>query len=408
MTNFQATCEDVTARATRPLGLFGNVANNDGTAFTQYARAKVYGLRIWAKGSLVRDFKPRVICQNGEFALFDKVEGDVLRKADKSTAFTGDNGVAGLDEAFFAADMRDEDAYIESDGTQGIDLGYLTTPQTRYEIDYQMTAIRGQNRIFGSIGLLNAELYIQGTATGSGNVAFGVGNTWTGQYTSMGADLNRHVAVLDLANHEWGYSGYGMSALTIATTYNRIGNYPLSLFTKGTTTTFTGGAAENRTAMRLYAFRIYEAGELVHEYLPYKVGDVVGIYDTMTGEVKTNDIAGGNPFVYGGGLGYGKFAGERRNLVVQPASILVGRNAAGTLSAYAPGAIRYIWTRNGEVLAGADGTTVTVLWERRRDAALPDIYAVTPVFLVGGVEVLGEGAEAQVTMTPLGTVLRLR
>jgi hypothetical protein len=300
--------------------------------------------------------------------------------------------------------MRAEDAYVESDGTQAINLGYLTKPDTRYEIDYQMTAIVGQMRPFGeAAGTLSAELYIQGNATGSGNVAFGVGETWKGQYTNMGADLNRHLAVLDLANHDCGYSGKGWLAFSSDTVCSKTATAPMWLFAKGTS---VSGNYSNCTKMKLYAFRIFEAGILVHEYLPYKVGDTVGLYDTMTGNVITSSVDGSNAFTLGGGLGYGKFAGARTNLVVPPSDVLVGVNSTKTLSAYAPGAVGYVWTRNGETLNGVTGETCIVAWDTPR-AGTP-VFGVTPVFTKGGETIYGETATAEVTMAPAAFIMIVR
>ena len=366
-------------------------------------KARLYGVQIFEEGTLVRDYVP--ICQGGSYALLDKVQGKVLAKASNSKEFTGYTVNNDLNDAFFVAPMRSEDAYIESDGTQAIDLGYLTTPNTRYEIDYKMTEIVGQMRPFGEAGGdLSAELYIQGTATGSGNVAFGVGDSWKGQYTNTGADLNRHVAVLDLANRACGYSGYKMFAFTSDTVCSKTATNPIWIFAKGG----GDGSHSNRAKMRLYAFRIYESGVLVHEYLPYKNGDTVGLYDTMTGDVKLNSVNGANAFAYGGGMGYGKFAGVKTVLTTDPVDTVVKPNKAATLSAFAPGAIRYVWTRNGEVLAGAAGPEITVVWESPKKVGGTPVYGVTPVFLKDGVEVLGEEASAEVTMMPLGMVLILR
>ena len=368
------------------------------------AKARLYGLKIYEEGQLVRDYVP--ICHAGTYALRDKVTGTALEKASSSAALTGFTANNALNDSFFNAAMRAEDAYIESDGTQGIDMSYFTTPQTRYEIDYQMTAIRGQNRPFGAAaGNLSAELYVQGEVVGSGNVAFGVGNSWKGQYTNMGADLDRHVAFLDLANRECGYSGKGLFAFSSDTVCNRNSSLVMSLFTKGEGATFGGGADKNRTAMKLYAFRIYEAGALVHEWLPYKVGDVVGIYDTMTGEVKTNDVAGGNAFTYGGGLGYGKFAGAITDLVMAPQDAAASSARPAVLKAYAPGAVRYVWTKDGEVVSGASGAELEVPWESRSRSQGAFVYGVTPVFLKGGEEVYGAEATAEVEMVPRGMVL---
>ena len=384
----------VPQRSSNTLKLLSNSAMNANSC-----KARLYGVQIYEEGTLVRDYVP--ICQGGTYALLDKVNGTVLAKASNSQEFTGHPANNDLDDAFFNAPMRDEDAYIESDGTQAINLGNLTTPNTRYEIDYQMTEIVGQMRPFGEAGGdLSAELYIQGTATGSGNVAFGVGDSWKGQYTNTGADLNRHVAVLDLANRACGYSGYKMFAFTSDTVCSKTATNPIWIFAKG------GGA--NRAKMKLYAFRIYESGTLVHEYLPYKNGDTVGLYDTVTGDVKLNSVNGANAFAYGGGMGYGKFAGVKTVLTTSPVGMRVKPNRTATLTAFAPGAIRYVWTRNGEVLAGASGPEITVVWESPKTVGGTPVYGVTPVFLKGGVEVLGEEVTAEVTMLPLGMMIILR
>lgn len=388
----------VPQRSSNTLKLLSNSTMNANSC-----KARLYGVQIYEEGTLVRDYVP--ICQGGTYALFDKVSGTVLAKASNSQEFNGYPVNNDLDDAFFNAPMRDEDAYIESDGTQGIDLGYLTTPNTRYEIDYQMTEIVGQMRPFGEAGGdLSAELYIQGTATGSGNVAFGAGDSWKGQYTNTGADLNRHVAVLDLANRACGYSGYKMFAFTSDTVCSKTATNPIWLFAKGG----GNGSHSNPAKMKLYAFRIYESGTLVHEYLPYKNGDTVGLYDTVTGDVKLNSVNGANAFAYGGGLGYGKFAGIKTVLTTSPVGMRVKPNRTATLTAFAPGAIRYVWTRNGEVLAGASGPEITVVWESPKTVGGTPVYGVTPVFLKDGVEVLGTEATAEVTMLPLGMMIILR
>ena len=361
-----------------------------------YCKARLYGFKIYEEGTLVRDYVP--ICQAGEYALLDKVEGKVLAKA-STAAFTGFTANNALNESFFNAPMRAEDAYIESDGTQGINLEYYTTPNTRYEVDYQFNDTAVQTRAFGeATGALSAELYIQGT----GKVAFGVGDTWKAQETGMAADLNRHVAVLDFANYECGYSGCGMFAFDSARTCTKAATIPMWLFAKGTN---ADGSYGNRAKMKLYAFRIFEAGTLVHEYLPYKVGDVVGLYDTMTGDVVTSSVSGSNAFTLGGGLGYGKFAGTQRNLVLAPASTSIRHGSPCTLTAYAPGAVAYRWTCNGEAVDGGANGELAVAWRR---AKAPDSYTVAPVYLVNGEEVEGEASAFTVENLPLGMTFLIR
>ena len=368
-----------------------------------YTQGRLYGFKVYENDALVGDYVP--ICQGGTYGLVDKVSGKVLTKASGSVAFTGLTGNTALNDAFFNAPMRAEDAYIESDGTQAINLGYLTTPNTRYEIDYQLTATTKQYRPFGqadtSVQNLNAELYVQDTL----NVAFGVGDTWKGHATGVASDTDRHVAFIDFANRECGYSGYKIFAFDSAVVCKNTAVVPMWLFAKGTNAT---GSYSNRAKMKLYAFRIYEAGKLVHEYLPYKNGDTVGLYDTMTGDVVTSTVSGSNAFKYGDGPGYGKFAGVKTVLTTDPVDTAVKPNKTATLSAFAPGAIRYIWTRNGEVIDGKEGETLTIEWQSPKSAGGPVVYAVTPVFSKKGAEVLGEEASAEVTMDPEGLMIIVR
>ena len=388
----------VPEKSSSTLKIFSNAAAND-----HYLYGRLYGFKIYEEGNLVHDYAP--ICQNGSYALVDKVEGKVLAKAANSAAFTGFTANSALNDDFFNAPMRAEDAYIESDGTQGINLGYLTTPNTRYEIDYQLTATTKQYRPFGqadtSVQNLNAELYVQDTL----NVAFGVGDTWKGHPTGVASDTDRHVAFIDFANRECGYSGYKIFAFDSAVVCKNTAVVPMWLFAKGAK---ADGSFVNRAKMKLYAFRIYESGVLVHEYLPYKVGNVVGLYDTMTGGAPiASSVSGSNAFTYGGGLGYGKFAGDLTDLVVEPADTQVGVNATKTLSAYAPGATSYVWTRNGETLAGTTGTECIVAWEKPSSVGTL-VYAVTPVFTKGGETVYGASAEAEVTMAPASFLMVVR
>ena len=132
-----------------------------------------------------------------------------------------------------------------------------------------------------------------------------------------------------------------MIAFSTNAVCTKTATFPMWLFAKGTN---ASGSYSNRTKMKLYAFRIFESGTLVHEYLPYKVGDIVGLYDTMTGDVITSSVSDSNAFTLGGGLGYGKFAGTRRNLVIAPTSTSVSHGSSHTFTAYAPGAVAYRWT----------------------------------------------------------------
>ena len=48
-----------------------------------------------------------------------------------------------------AAELFADEAYIQSDGTQSINTGYYINAKTKIEIDFQMTEITSQGRLWG-------------------------------------------------------------------------------------------------------------------------------------------------------------------------------------------------------------------------------------------------------------------
>ena len=400
-TNYTAVIADavpITKTCTKSVKIFCNSTANGNTTWT-----RLYGFKIYDDDRLIHDYEP--ISEGGEGVLLDRVTGQILLRGNNNACQAGGN-IRQLG-TMLDGQFRDEDAYVESDGTQSIKLDYHTKSTTRYEIDYQLTKIKGQDRPFGAAGGtttggLSAELYIQGTADGSGNVAVGVGDSWAGHSTSKGADLNRHGAVLDCSGLVWGYTGYGTARIT--STCKGTGKFPMVIFGKSTN---TEGSTTNRAKMKLYAFRIYESEELVHQYLPYKVGSTIGLYDTVTKTVLTKSESGVNELVYGGGCGYGKYTGAPASFVTVPQGAEIAAGETTVLSAYAPGAVKYVWTKDGEVIADETTETLTVAWEKKKSPR-QSVYAVKPVFLIDGVETEGAPAEATVTYRPLGSVISIR
>ena len=72
----------------------------------------------------------------------------------------------------------------------------------------------------------------------------------------------------------------------------------------------------------------------------------------------------------------------------------------------APGAVRYLWTKNGEEIADATAKELSVAWTRGGAA---DVYAVAPVFqMVDGSEKVGDAVLVTVENSPLGMTLIVR
>ena len=193
-----------------------------------------------------------------------------------------------------------EDAYLESDGTQAILTDCTVTPRTCVVADFRLLAVEGQARVFGVVGDPNAELYVDGMKTNSGNFAFGFGDTWT-KSDIVPADLKRHVATLDLGKRMYSIETDDETVLAglipARTGTDLQARYPLAVFAKvpGSGSTF-GGVAK----MRLYSLCIYEGDRLRHEYLPRLVDGKGCLCDRLTGRTFFDLNKSPRPFVFGG------------------------------------------------------------------------------------------------------------
>ncbi|MGI6388637.1 MAG: hypothetical protein ACOX7Q_00335 [Kiritimatiellia bacterium] len=381
-TNYTATITNCTKTCTRPMILLASVNKN-----SNFAKMRLYGFKIYEEDVLVRDYVPYVI--NGVAGLKDTLSGSFAVSGNYS-AFSWGGNIQG----------ESGDAYLEADGTQAINTGYFPNPGTKIVADFQMMTVVGQMRPFGEANTMSAELYIDGSSTGSGNFAFGFGDSWTKSKT-MAANDKRHVATLDIMNKGYSIVTDGAVSLsgTIANACTKTAGHPLALYAKATSadgTTFDGLAK-----MRLYSARIYEAGVLVREFLPYKDGETVGLYDTVTGTVKTDALSSATAFTVGGmGVDGGGSA-----FVVAPQNTVVGANQTTTLAAYAPGAVAYRWTKDGVLIEGVTGGSLTVAWEK---LPLQSVYAVTPVYSVNGKAVEGTPTTATVKNLPRGMLFYIR
>ena len=163
------------------------------------------------------------------------------------------------------------------------------------------------------------------------------------------------------------------------------------------------GLAQGMTShSRIYAVRIYEDDVLEHEFLPYKNGDVVSLYDTRTGYVATKTAKSGVSDPVWPTIGGKGVDGEEKWLVVPQGGKLTKEAGTKLLSANASGAQSYKWTKNGTAIEGGTDGNLTVEWVK---GGATDTYAVTPVYSVFGNEVEGAALAATVENLPQGLMI---
>ena len=199
-----------------------------------------------------------------------------------------------------------EDAYIESDGSAGagINTGFFFGPQSKIEIDFQMTTNdANQVRLFGASGTKEddtkpeCECYIGANAAGSQFFSFICGKSGNVRQASnfYAIDMQRHRIVLDFYEAKefqvWTGSSKRSKALSDFPANRQL--YPISFFCRngtlyGTYSSYTSTLVYP-TKMRVYRFRIWDAGVLVRDYTPFVKGGMPGFRENCSGRFVTGE-----------------------------------------------------------------------------------------------------------------------
>ena len=187
----------------------------------------------------------------------------------------------------FASSVSAEDAYIESDGSAGagINTGFFFGPQSKIEIDFQLTTEdANQMRLFGASGISGndakpeCECYIGADTAGTKKFSFICGKSGGERQSSnfKAIDLQRHRIVLDFYEAKefqvWTGDTKVSKALSDFPANRQLS--PLTFFCKNYTTmaTYTSKATsfDYFAKMRVYGFKIWDAGTLVRNYTPFQ------------------------------------------------------------------------------------------------------------------------------------------
>ena len=366
-----------------------------GRAGGAYAPLKIYGFKLYESGSLVRSYKPYV--KNGISGLLDTV-GDggfiscvIVTNAQKVAA----GGLVDSDTASRAA-------YIQTDGTQHIDLGYYAQSDTRFELDCALVRpdFTSDQFIFGTHGGYKAgnfpfSMYVKANSAGLGWCCQ-TNNSNYSTLTSTRITAERQKFVLDGYGNEVSVlAADGTTLYTKTITHNHANAkspYEFAICTsRGKEGTTTG-----KVPLKIYSARIYEADVLKHEFVPCVQNGVVGLWDTVGEVFKGNSASGANALTLSG---MGVDGAEMWVKPIAASTASIAKDKTATITATAAGAIRYKWTLNGEVIEGETGETVTATW-RRGDYNAPDIYTCTAIYDVFGVETEGEPVVCNVTRVP--------
>lgn len=230
-------------------------------------------MKIFEAGVLKHDFLP--MKSLGAGVLKDQVTGRAL--------------VSGSNVPLEFGGAVREDAYVESLGGLEIGLDYYPNAKTYIEVDYQITETGSHNVLFGT-GVYEDTGF--GFQQNSGkNQEFRCHSAWSGGSQFGNADLKRHVAVIDNPNgsvqYRTGYSSVKTQAMSGKTGYVDPAPTCLTNLSVFGDTVYNGTTRPSKA--RIFSVLIWEDGELIHQYLPYVKGGVVGFKDGISGDFFKSD-----------------------------------------------------------------------------------------------------------------------
>lgn len=168
--------------------------------------------------------------------------------------------------------------YLESSGlgaNQIIDLDYLTTPYTRFAIDYERKSSMGASPVFGARQSTSSTAKMVLWANNNGLEALNYGSVDSGYLADASPNDVRHVS-----------SNNGATLY-----YNDVEVYRDNSYTKTADTLSLymfglhspSGADIRTNAIKLYGLELWEGDELTANFVPcYRKSDsLVGLYDTV-------------------------------------------------------------------------------------------------------------------------------
>ena len=382
----------------KTLRLFGCVSTNAAGTVT-YIRpgsVRIYGLKIWDGDSLVRNYTPRIV--NGEAGLYDEVNSNFYgaELAKPSSALQAGGAIA-------CSSAADGDAHIESFGAQLIDTGYKNKRSSRIEASFLLEQRTGTQYVFAGINKTdntwavaeNLGLYFQRTSFNKFATPI---RYWNGSTTKTASPGNldpypgRISVTVDLKNGKGHWTIQG-------TQTTKDLSLPTSTDNPASILAFGRNGNRDLARIRLYSLGIYEDDAPKHIYYPALQDGMAGLWDAeekkFLGNTLTSD--GSGFALHGAGAN-----GSGMAFTEHPQGGNVSRDGSLTLSAFAPGAVGYLWLKNGEIIEGETGRTLNVSYGR---GGQTDTYQCLAHYNLFG---YGLSDIAEVTSNPSAFIMVMR
>ena len=243
---------------------YGGTVGNAG----EYSTAKLYGLKIYSNGVLMRDYVPGI--KDNVVGLYDRVNDKFVSSGSGTPLVAGPVVDRSKPDSFVE--------YVESNGSQWVDTGVDGRAGVKAEADIDW--ISG-NAPLGVIGnnhclLLQALGTIGGQALGSGEVK-----------TGIPLDSGRHLIVSEAP------AGSQMTITVDGTTAQSPSNVSASGDTGMTIWMFAAhgsGGKWGEGASKFYELKLWRTGSdgvrrIQRHFIPCVKGDRAGLYDAVSGVI---------------------------------------------------------------------------------------------------------------------------
>lgn len=379
------------ANAANPIVLGATAGKGGG-----YTPVRIYGLKIYESGSLVREYVPYV--KNGAPGL---KYGDTFLRV-YWDANNGKNGMPKAGGDIETSSDRDRDAYALFSGAQRVDTGYVPNSNTKIVVDFGFA--NGYNKpqqiLFDASSGLYCRLYTRNSTGTDGEYSVIFNKGWTVAHSEIAVDHQRRLVVFDAPNTTMSMT----PGATDGSTYSS-SSVSASGATSANTLVFGSLALPDANngymyaKARLYRLTIYDNGNKVRDYVPVVENGVAGLRDLVHPESALLTAEGLTVAGYG-------HEGTEEWITTPAAETILRSGKTATFTARAVGAKRYIWTKNGETLEETSDT-LNVVWTRGNYEKI-DIYTVTPVYEVFGEETTGSTCSFTVKRVAAGFLMVVR
>ena len=265
--------------------------------YTNYtpAKAKYYRSKWWDNGTLVRSFIP-VRDENNVGYMFDEVTGQLFGNAGSGSFGIGND--LPKPKVRFIQDVLPREyrplKYLESTGTQYIDLGINPTDTYGYRIKNTYTVGQGEQCAIGCMDSGNR--FVGVYTSGSENAISGAWGSFVGFLPSYPWTTG---TILDVK------CNYKNSRKIVIdnTEMKDISDTHISGTINNTLYLFARNYGSNITKMRgkIYSVQVSNGQDFVLDLYPAlrKSDNKPGMYDRITKQFFTNDATSGNDFNYG-------------------------------------------------------------------------------------------------------------